>query len=247
MLHLFADPSDMQGDTLAIHGPDVNHIRNVLRMKKGDEISVSNGVDDTEYRYGIEEITENAVFCRLRFTKDADVELPVRVTLFQGLPKGDKMEWIVQKCTELGVSEIVPVETARSVVKLDAAKKTKKTARWQTIAQSAAEQSRRRVVPSVHEPVSMEEAVRMAESADVRLIPYELSREDPGTKEVLDRIRPGDSVAVFIGPEGGFEKSEVALAEGAGITKVSLGRRILRTETAGMTVLSWLIYLLEIR
>ena len=127
MTHLFVDPADMTGDTLIITGADYNHIKNVLRMRPGDELSVSNGTDSREYRYGIEEIREDGIVCRLRFIKEADVELPVRMTLFQGLPKGEKMEWIVQKCTELGVFSIVPVEMSRCVMKLDEGRKKKKT------------------------------------------------------------------------------------------------------------------------
>lgn len=248
MTHIFADPSEMTGDTLVISGADYNHIRNVLRMKPGDEISVSNGVDDREYRYGIERIDSDGIHLRLRFVKEADVELPVKMTLFQGLPKGEKMDWIVQKCTELGVYSVVPVEMSRCIMKLDAARGRKKTARWQAIAEAAAQQSRRRIIPEVHEPVTMSEAVAMARECDVRLLPYELAEDSGSTKEVFESIQPGNSVAVFIGPEGGFTPEEVELArQQADIKPITLGRRILRTETAGMTVLSWLIYTQEIR
>ena len=248
MTHLFVDPADMTGDTLIITGADYNHIKNVLRMRPGDELSVSNGTDSREYRYGIEEIREDGIVCRLRFIKEAEVELPVRMTLFQGLPKGEKMEWIVQKCTELGVFSIVPVEMSRCVMKLDEGRKRKKTVRWQSIAEAAAQQSRRGIVPVVHEPVSMAEAVEMAKSMDVRLLPYERAENGRGTREIFESIRPGSTVAVFIGPEGGFAPEEVTLAqERAGVQPITLGRRILRTETAGMTVLSWLIYTQEIQ
>ena len=249
MLHIFADPSAVHGDQLTVTGNEVNHIKNVLRMKPGDEISVSStdSADTNEYRYGIVEISDDAVVCSLRFVKEADVELPVKVTLFQGLPKADKMEWIIQKCVELGVSEIVPVKTARSVVKLEPAKQAKKVERWQAIAESAAGQSRRRIVPTVREPMSMKEATEYASGLDVRIIPYELSEDGRSTREIFESVRPGDSVAVFIGPEGGFDPAEVKMCTEKGIEPVTLGRRILRTETAGMTVLSWLIYLMEIR
>ena len=139
MLHIFVDPAQMKGDLLYVTGKDVNHIKNVMRLKKGDEISVRTGQDDREYRYGIEEFTDSEVVCRLRFVKEADVELPVKVYIFQGLPKADKMELIIQKAVELGAAEIIPVEMRRCVVKLDGSKKVKKTQRWQTIAESAAE------------------------------------------------------------------------------------------------------------
>ena len=247
MLHIFVDPAQMKGDLLYVTGKDVNHIKNVMRLKQGDEISVRTGQDDREYRYGIEEFTDSEVVCRLRFVKEADVELPVKVYIFQGLPKADKMELIIQKAVELGAAEIIPVQMRRCVVKLDGAKKGKKTQRWQAIAESAAKQSRRAVVPLVREPMTMEEAVRFAEqNTDVRLLPYELQEADGSTREVMDRIREGSAVSIFIGPEGGFDPAEVELARKAGVVPISLGKRILRTETAALVALSFLIYHFEI-
>jgi 16S rRNA (uracil1498-N3)-methyltransferase len=214
-------------------------------MKIGEEIAVSNGQDGREYRCGIEEFTEDSVRCKLRFIKEDAVELPVKVTLFQGLPKGDKMELIIQKAVELGVHEIVPVASKRCVVKLDEKKAAAKTARWQGIAEAAAKQSKRGIIPQVNPVMSFARAVEKAGQMDVRLIPYELESGMERTRELLNRIRPGQEVAVFIGPEGGFEESEIALASERGIEPITLGRRILRTETAGMTVLAWLGYLLE--
>ncbi len=247
MLHIFVDPAQMKGDLLYVTGKDVNHIKNVMRLKQGDEISVRTGQDDREYRYGIEEFTDSEVVCRLRFVKEADVELPVKVYIFQGLPKADKMELIIQKAVELGAAEIIPVQMRRCVVKLDGAKKGKKTQRWQAIAESAAKQSRRAVVPLVREPMTMEEAVRFAEqNTDVRLLPYELQEADGSTREVMDGIREGSAVSIFIGPEGGFDPAEVELAREAGVVPITLGKRILRTETAAMVALSFLIYHFEI-
>ncbi len=247
MLHIFASPEDVQGDLLRITGPEVNHIHNVMRLKPGEEISVSMGEDGREYRYGIESFEDEAVLCRLRFVKEREVELPVRVLLFQGLPKADKMEWIVQKAVELGAAEVIPVRMERCVVKLDAAKAQKKCARWQGIAEAAASQSKRGIVPTVHEPMTMKEAVRYAEEeTSVRLIPYELQENDGSTRAYLESIRPGQAVSIFIGPEGGFAPEEVEMAREAGIRPISLGNRILRTETAGLAVLAWLIYILEI-
>ena len=247
MLHIFVDPAQMKGDLLYVTGKDVNHIKNVMRLKQGDEISVRTGQDDREYRYGIEEFTDSEVVCRLRFVKEADVELPVKVYIFQGLPKADKMELIIQKAVELGAAEIIPVQMRRCVVKLDGAKKSKKTQRWQAIAESAAKQSRRAVVPLVREPMTMEEAVRFAEqNTDVRLLPYELQEADGSTREVMDGIREGSAVSIFIGPEGGFDPAEVELAREAGVVPITLGKRILRTETAALVALSFLIYHFEI-
>lgn len=245
MYQFFVEPSRIQGRTVMITGGDVNHIKNVLRLRPGEEISVSNGQDGKEYRCGIERLEEDAVVCSLRFIKEEGLELPARITLFQCLPKADKMELVVQKAVELGALEIVPVASARCVVKLDARKAEAKRARWQAIAEAAAKQSKRRVIPQVAAVTPIREAFARAAEMDVKLIPYELAEGMAHTKELIGSVRPGQSVAVFIGPEGGFEEAEIGEAVEAGITPVTLGKRILRTETAGMTVLSWLMYQLE--
>ena len=245
MYRFFVEPSQIQDKKIIITGSDVNHIRNVLRMKIGEEIAVSNGIDNREYRCGIEEYTEQEVICTLRFVKEDGVELPAKIYLFQGLPKADKMELIIQKAVELGVHEVIPMATKRCVVKLDEKKAAAKVSRWQGIAEAAAKQSRRGVIPAVHDVMGMKDAVAYAHSMDVRIIPYELAEEMKHTKEIIEAVKAGQSVAVFIGPEGGFEEGEIQEALAAGIEPVTLGRRILRTETAGMTVLSWLMYHLE--
>lgn len=245
MYRFFVEPSQIQDKRIIITGRDFNHIKNVLRMKIGEEIAVSNGIDSREYRCGIEEYTEDEVVCGLRFIKEDGVELPSKIYLFQGMPKADKMELIVQKAVELGVYEVIPVAMKRCVVKLDDRKAAARVARWQGIAEAAAKQSKRAVIPSVHDVMTMEEAVEYAGNMDVRLIPYELAEDMTRTRNVIDAVRPGDSIAVFIGPEGGFEESEIQTAMEAGIEPITLGKRILRTETAGLTVLSWLMYQLE--
>ncbi len=245
MYQFFVEPSQINGNRIVITGSDVNHIRNVLRMKIGEEIAVSNGIDGKEYRCGIEEYADDAVLCTLRFIKEDGIELPSKVYLFQGLPKADKMELIVQKAVELGAYEIIPVAAKRCVVKLDEKKATGKANRWQGIAEAAAKQSKRAVIPQVHPVMTMKDALGYAGNMDVRLIPYELAEDMEHTRELLRQIQPGQSVAIFIGPEGGFEESEIQAALKAGIEPVTLGRRILRTETAGFTVLAWLGYLLE--
>lgn len=245
MYQFFVEPSQIQGKRIVITGSDVNHIRNVLRMKIGEEIAVSNGTDGKEYRCGIEEFAEDEVICSLHFVKEDGLELPARVTLFQGLPKADKMEFIVQKMVELGVYRIVPVATKRAVVKLDERKAKAKVTRWQAIAEAAAKQSKRRIVPEVGAVCSMKEALLQAASMDVKLIPYELSEGMAKTRELIEKTLPGQEIAVFIGPEGGFGEEEVAMAMEAGFVPVTLGKRILRTETAGLTVMAWLMYRLE--
>ncbi len=245
MYQFFVDPLQIEEKYIHITGQDVNHIKNVLRMKQGEELNVSNGIDSREFRCRIEEFYDNEVLCKLEFIKEADVELPCKVYLFQGLPKNDKMELIIQKAVELGVYQVIPVAMKRSVVKLDAKKEKTKVERWNTIAQAAAKQSKRMMIPEVTKVMTMMEAVAYAANCQVRLVPYELAKGMDQTREILGNVQQGQDIAIFIGPEGGFDEDEIAEASKAGILPITLGRRILRTETAGMTVLSWLVYLLE--
>lgn len=246
MYQFFVSPDRIQGKKISITGKDVNHIKNVLRMKKGEEISVSNGIDGKEYRCGIQEILEEEVICELRFIKEEDLELPSRVYLFQGLPKADKMELIIQKAVELGAYEIIPVSCRRTVVKLDEKKVKARLARWQGIAEAAAKQSKRGIIPAVQPVMTMKEAIAYSRCAKVRIIPYELAEDTETTRKLINGLRQGEDVAVFIGPEGGFEEAEIQAAIEAEVVPVTLGKRILRTETAGLTVLSWIMYQLEI-
>ncbi|MBO5336328.1 MAG: 16S rRNA (uracil(1498)-N(3))-methyltransferase [Lachnospiraceae bacterium] len=247
MFQFFVEPGqiNVSDNSVMIVGSDVNHIKNVLRMKIGEEIAVCNGVDGKEYRCGIVALEEECVRCELRFVKEDGVELPAKVYLFQGLPKADKMELIIQKAVELGVYEIIPVAAKRCVVKLDDKKAKSKIARWQGIAEAAAKQSKRGIIPKVADVMTFGEAVQFAAGMDVKLIPYELAESMDKTKEIIGNLQAGQSIAIFIGPEGGFETSEVEKALSLGIEPITLGKRILRTETAGFTVLSWIMYQLE--
>ena len=245
MYQFFVEPHQIQDKTVRIEGSDVNHIKNVLRMKVGEELSVSNGLDGKEYRCGIVSMDETSILCELRFIKEDGVELPSQVYLFQGLPKADKMELIIQKAVELGVHAVVPVAAKRCVVKLDDKKAKSKITRWQGIAEAAAKQSKRRIVPEVTDVMSFKEALRYIGDFEIKLIPYELAEDIAKTKEIINSLQPGQRVAIFIGPEGGFEESEVQLAMEMGVEPITLGKRILRTETAGFTVLSWIMYQLE--
>ncbi len=244
MYRFFVEEHQIEPTRIHITGSDVNHIRNVLRMKPGEEILVS-AQENLEYKCYIEKLEEEEVTAVILYAMESDLELPSRIFLFQGLPKGDKMELIIQKTVELGVHEIIPVASRRCVVKLDEKKAKSKVARWQGISESAAKQSKRMIVPKVHPVMKFEEALEYARSMDMVLIPYELAKGMRHTKELFASIRPGQSVGIFIGPEGGFEEEEVKKAVEAGAEPVTLGKRILRTETAGMTVLSILMYLME--
>ncbi len=244
MQHFFVTPAQVREGQIYIEGSDVNHMKNVLRMRIGEELMVSDG-DNLKYRCAVEAYREDTVFLRIIEKMQADTELASRICLFQGLPKQDKMELIVQKAVELGAAQVIPVSTRRSVVKLDAKKAAKKTERWQEIAKSAAKQAGRGYIPKVTPVMSYRDALEYAKELDVLLIPYELERGMDETKSVIESIRSGQSVAVFIGPEGGFEREEVEQALEHGAKAITLGRRILRTETAGLAALSILMFHLE--
>ena len=246
MQRFFVEPHQIDEAAHQIHivGTDVNHISNVLRMKQGEEVWISDG-GKKEYRCAIEAFSADEVLLHIIYAQEPDYELPSRIYLFQGLPKADKMELIIQKAVELGAYEIIPVETKRCVVKLDGKKAAKKVDRWQQIAESAAKQSKRMLIPNVHQVLSFKEALKYAESMDIRLIPYELAKGMQETKEILAAIEPGQSIGIFIGPEGGFEEKEVEAAISEGAKPITLGKRILRTETAGLAILSVLMFQLE--
>lgn len=246
MQQFFAEPSWIRENKIFMQGSDVNHIRNVLRMKPGEDVRVNDGRGKT-YLCCISSYEEQTAVLDILKELDSDTELPSRIILFQGLPKGDKMEWVVQKAVELGAYSIVPFAAKRSVVKLDEKKAAKKRARWQLIAKGAAEQSGRGIIPEVSTVRTFAEALGMAGDLDVVLIPYELEEGMKETARVLENIECGQSVGIFIGPEGGFEEEEVERAKEAGAYAITLGKRILRTETAGLTTLSVLMYHLESR
>lgn len=213
-------------------------------MAVGEQLTVSSG-EERAYRCEILSLEEDRVEAGIMWIEEANTELSSKIYLFQGLPKSDKMELIIQKAVELGVYEIIPTATRRAVVKLDKKKEESKRKRWQGISESAAKQSKRSIIPKITSVMSFREAVEYASDLDVKLIPYELAEGMEATRNLIGGIRPGQSVAVFIGPEGGFAPEEVELAAERGFLPVTLGKRILRTETAGMTVLSVLMYHLE--
>ena len=244
MQNFFVYDSQVQGENIYIEGTDVNHIVHVLRMKVGEEVSVHDDVN-RKYLCRIEKLLEERVVLSIVEQQESDTELSCPIYLFQGLPKGDKMEWIIQKCVELGVHAIVPVATKRAVVKLDEKKAQKKVNRWNAIAESAAKQSGRGIVPEVLPVMKWKEALEYARQLDVKMIPYEKAAGINATKQLIASVSFGQSVGIFIGPEGGFEEAEVEAAKEIGAVPVTLGRRILRTETAGMTILSILMYHLE--
>lgn len=247
MFQFFVDKSQIhESEGLAyITGPDVNHISHVLRMKPGEQFYVTDGERQGKYLCALKSVSADQVVCDIVQNITDTTELPCEIVLYQGLPKADKMELIIQKAVELGASRIVPVETKRSVVKLDAKKAQAKISRWQGIAEAAAKQSKRDVIPVIGELMTLKEALKEAADFEVSMMPYENAEGMAYTRSLLESICPGQRVAIFIGPEGGFDDSEVEAALSMGTKPVTLGRRILRTETAGLAILSMLVYVLE--
>ena len=243
MYQFFVDDAQIGREFITITGADVNHIKNVLRMKAGEKIRVSNQ-QGRDYYCEISEVTDTFVQADILNEDAASTELPSKIYLFQGIPKGDRMETVIEKAVELGVYEIIPVAMKYCVVKLDAKKEATKVARWQKQAEAAAKQSKRSIIPKIHPVMSYKEAVEYAMQCDVRLVPYENERGMQGTREALSTIKAGTSVSVMIGPEGGFAEDEIAQVKDS-MQVISLGKRILRTDTAGIAVMSMLMLELE--
>ena len=230
---------------IVIINEDVNHIKNVLRFKIDDKIDVcdENGV---RYKTKIQTFEKEEVILEILEISNESTECNVNITLFQGLPKSDKMDLIVQKCTELGVKEIVPFISERVIVKLDDKGEAKKQERWQKIAKEAAKQSGRQMVPEIKKAINLKNIIENLSKYDIVIVPYECERE-LNIKNVLRKLEKNvKNIAVIIGPEGGFSENDIEILEKFEKTKkVSLGPRILRTETAGFAALAMIIYELD--
>ena len=262
MDQFFIDASNVKEDRITVTGPDVNHMTNVLRLRCGETVQLVDRSSGLTYICKIDEITPAGVTCVIDDVQSESRELPVEITLYQGLPKSDKLEFVIQKAVEMGAARIVPVAMKRSVVKLTAEKADKKLARWNSIAASAASQSKRGMIPEVSAPMSYEDAVRDASACDAMLLPYERAAASAGgesgsgshlsdmdqTRRILEDLKARGirSIGIFIGPEGGFDISEVDRAVEAGAHIITLGNRILRTETAPIAILAWLTYIFEV-
>lgn len=243
MFNFFADEMNRQNSHYIIDGADYNHIKNVLRMEIGDTCLIScEGKSDL---CRIDAFIGDAVSLEIIEEDYIDTELPVKIYLFQGLPKGDKMEYIIQKTVELGVSGIVPVQMSHCVVKLDDKKAKSKQARWQAICESAAKQSKRNIIPEILDVCSYNQALEFAKTLDLILVPYENKDGMSSTIEALDKLKDVKTVGIFIGPEGGFDKNEIEKALNCDAKIISLGKRILRTETAAITAVGMCMLKLE--
>lgn len=249
MYHFYSENASIADGRITLSGPDVNHIKNVLRMRVGEQLIVCDG-EGTDHYCSIEDFGEGNVIVSVHESSANQSELGTSLILFQGLPKKDKMELIIEKAVELGVSQIVPVMTKRVIVKIeDSKKEEKKLQRWNAIALSAAKQSGRGIIPKVTDIMSFKEALGLAATLEKNFIPYENSGDigvDMKTsREMIKGLKGTKSIGIFIGPEGGFERSEVLEALDAGCSCLSLGNRILRTETAGLTALSVIMFELD--
>lgn len=250
MYHFFVqDDAFYEENKIRITGDDVNHMKNVLRLKEGEQVVIScpQGQEhsgDVDYYCHVEELLKEEVILGIDWTEEGR-ELENQIYLFQGLPKSDKMELIIQKAVELGAYEIIPVAMKRSVVKIEPKKEEAKIKRWQGIAESAAKQSKRSIIPRVAPVMTYGEALEYAKNLDVKMMPYENARGIAETRRVIGGIEKEQSIGILIGPEGGFDPDEVEKAKNMGYLPLSLGKRILRTETAGMMMLSVLMYSLE--
>lgn len=243
MHQFFVEEHQIGKEYVTITGGDVNHIRNVLRMRPGEKIRVSSDTG-RDFFCRIAEVGESFVQADILDEEAEHTELPSRIYLFQALPKGDRMEYIIQKAVELGVHEIIPVAMKYCVVKLDEKKAANKVKRWQAISESAAKQSKRSLIPQVHTVMSYREALQYAKTCELCIVPYENERGMEATVQTLKKVREGASISVLIGPEGGFSDEEIAAVR-EDMEVISLGKRILRTDTAAICTMSMLMLELE--
>lgn len=239
MRSFFTEPENISGNTVVLT-EDAAHIKKVLRMKVGDKILVFDG-SGRELTCEISEIQDSGIACSILSESFSESEPEIKVTVFQGIPKSDKMEQIIQKCVELGVYRIVPVRTDRAVAKVNGTEKIK---RWNKISREAVKQCGRGLVPEVTEPVSFKEAVASLKELELAVMPYEVLGHggEKGLKELLVKNKGVKNIGIIIGPEGGFSDSEALFAQESGISAVGIGRRILRTETVASTLLSVIMY-----
>ena len=245
MFNFFCSDENKQNSRYIINGADYNHIKNVLRMQVGDTCLVSCGGQSDLCQ--IDSFFEDAVCLEIIEENYNDTELPVKIYLFQGLAKGDKMEYIIQKTVELGAYAIVPVEMKHCVVKLDDKKAKSKQTRWQSFSESAAKQSKRNIIPEIMDVCTFDKALEFAKTLDLILVPYENKDGMKATADALKNLKNVKSVGIFIGPEGGFENGEIEKALEAGAKVISLGKRILRTETAAVTAVSMCMLQIEMQ
>lgn len=240
MHRFFVDGKNIEDNMITITGEDVKHIKNVLRLNEGAIISLCDKLG-TDYVAQISVLTKEKIICNILETKASNSEPPIEVVLYQGIPKSTKMDLIIQKLTELGVAKIIPVITDRTIVKIqDKKKEEKKLERWNKITEEAAKQSKRGIIPEVCKIITFEEMLNTLKNEKHIIVPYE-NEENLGIKEAL-KNEVSKKVNIIIGPEGGFEEKEIESLKTIGSKIVSLGPRILRTETAGFITSAIVLY-----
>lgn len=241
---IFVGTDKIENKTALLEGSDVNYIKNVLRLKVGDELSIMDS-KGKEYSSKIIAMGKDLVKALLIKEKSPTSEPKVKITIAQGIPKNPKMDLIVQKATELGAFSIIPVKTERSIVKIREEKEESKVSRWQKIAKEAAEQSGRSSVPSIEQIKSIKDVLKLSGAFDKSMILWEMEKERT-LKIFLKENKEIKDLLILIGPEGGFSHDEVELAKSSGFITVTIGGRILRTETASLAVLSMIDYEFEL-
>lgn len=240
MHKFFIDEKNIKNDSIFIYGEDVNHIVKVLRLKNSDDVLLSDGKGN-EYICGIDSIDKKSVKCIIKDKFKSIAEPDIKITLYQGLPKAQKMDLIVQKSVEIGVFKIQPVIMERTVVKVDEKDINLKLRRWNKISSEAAKQSNRGIIPEVAKPISFKEALKELCTMDLSVVPYE-NEKGNGLKKILSKKAGIKNVGIFIGPEGGFADEEIKACIEKDLNLVTLGPRILRTETAGFVTSSIILY-----
>ena len=241
-MNFFVNKDKIKDNFIFIENSDVNHIKNVLRKNIGDILDIVS--DRIRYKAEIIEISSNQIKCKI-LEKNEDIDQKINLTIFQGLAKADKIEYIIQKCTELGVYEIIPTEMKRCVVKLDEKDKSKKIERWQKIAEVAAKQSLRNDILKIEDILSFKSMILNLKNYDLVILAYE-KEQDIKLKDVLRNMSKDiRNIAVIIGPEGGIDEEEATLLVNNGANQITLGKRILRTETAPVAISAMIMYELD--
>ena len=245
MPKFFVKNEQIKDDKIIILGEDVKHIKNVLRLNVDDDVQVCNLDTSENYTCGISKITNNSIECNIFNKKRSEAESNIHIHVFQGVPKSDKMELIIQKCVELGIAELTPVEMKRCIAKIDEKSKDKKIARWQKISEVASKQCGRDVIPKINNVINIKNICNLTSEYDIVLLAYE-NEEFNTLKSELSKIKSLNKkhlkIAIIIGPEGGLDKEEVEYLKQNGSKVVTLGKRILRTETVAFVLTSIIMY-----
>ena len=246
MQKFFVEANQIENNKIIIIGDDVKHISNVLRMKINEQVQIGNKETLENYIAKIFEINKENIILKVVEKLDSSTESNVNIDLYQGLPKADKMEWIIQKTTEIGINKIIPIDMQRCVVKLDEKDAKKKIDRWQKVAEGAAKQSKRDKIPKIENKIKLKEVENRIKEYDIFLIAYEEEKENK-LKEQIKNIakKQNYNIGVLVGPEGGLDIKEVEELKEKGAKAVTLGKRILRTETAPIVIISNILYELE--